>query len=133
MELGKPSENWGVFHGSQNASVIAHNGFSLNLSRSRNRFGQGIYFAPQSSKANCYAFGIKKGCPTHGDTNCTICVRAMLFCSLTMGRVFSPKKFGPPPSNYHSVHAEPESVCGLDYDEIAVFDEDQVHIIYFIA
>jgi len=129
MEIGDESEVWEAFHGSPRAEEIAYNGFDINYSHRANRFGHGVYFAPESSKANSYAYGVNKGCPIHQSKGCTSCPRTMLICSVIMGRIYSPQSLHTSiPSSYHSIHAKPEKVHGLNYDEIAVLDEEQVII-----
>lgn len=126
LEMGKNTDIWEAFHGTQFSRQIVKKGFNPNLCHSKNRFGRGFYFAPESSKANTYAYGVNKGCPTHNDQACTTCIRQMLICRLAMGKVFMAKKFGAPPPGYNSVVAYPENVRRLYYPEIAVFHEDQV-------
>jgi hypothetical protein len=72
LEMGRNTNVYEVFHGTPNARKIAKQGFNPNLCHSKNRFGRGFYFAPESSKANSYAYGVKKGCPVHNDLACTI-------------------------------------------------------------
>jgi Poly(ADP-ribose) polymerase catalytic domain len=127
LEMGRNTNVYEVFHGTQNARKIAKQGFNPNLCHSKNRFGRGFYFAPESSKANSYAYGVKKGCPVHNDLACTRCTRQMLICKLAMGNTFNAKKMGAPPPGFNSIVANPENVRRLHYPEIAVYHPDQVH------
>jgi Poly(ADP-ribose) polymerase catalytic domain len=131
LEMGRNTNVYEVFHGTQNARKIVKQGFNPNLCHSKNRFGRGFYFAPESSKANSYAYGVNKGCPAHNDVACTRCTRQMLICKLAMGNTFNAKKIGAPPPGYNSIEAYPENVRRLHYPEIAVYHPDQVqHLLY---
>ncbi len=77
------------------------------------RFGKGIYLAPNSSKCHDYT----QGNPLHN-------VRAQLLCLVSCGAKYELRQDNTtltgPPEQYHSVHG----VAGgsLNYDEIVVFD-----------
>jgi Poly(ADP-ribose) polymerase catalytic domain len=126
MEMGRDTDVFEVFHGTPYARQIVNDGFNRDLCHSKNRFGRGFYFSPQSSKANCYAYGVNKGCPAHNDKACTRCTRQMLICRIAMGEIYSAQQFGAPPPGYNSIVAEPVDIHHLYYPEIAVFHPDQV-------
>jgi Poly(ADP-ribose) polymerase catalytic domain len=128
LELGRNTDIYQVFHGTSNARRIVNDGFNGDLCHSKNRFGRGFYFAPQSSKASSYAYGVNKGCPAHNDRACTRCTRQMLICRIAMGKIYFAQKVGAPPPGYNSVVADPVNVHHLDYPEIAVFHPDQVKV-----
>jgi Poly(ADP-ribose) polymerase catalytic domain len=130
LEMGRNTDVYEVFHGTQHARKIVKEGFNAELCHSKNRFGRGFYFAPESSKANTYAYGVNKGCSTHNDQACTRCTRKMLICRLAMGNTYIAKKIGALPPGYNSVVAHPENVHRLHYPEIAVFHPDQVSNLY---
>lgn len=100
---------------------ISKNGFDrrrigTNIPRFQ-RFGRGIYLAPNSSKCHDYT----QGDPLHG-------VRAQLLCLVACGAKFEllhdNTKLSSPPDQFHSVYGK--SGGSLNYDEIVVFDADAV-------
>ncbi|XP_065331567.1 poly [ADP-ribose] polymerase tankyrase-like [Cloeon dipterum] len=104
------SQVWETFHGSPQCDKIVAEGFDVRCSKPSSMFGRGIYVAPHSSKANQYAFGKNKGCSSHNNTACTICVRKMLVCYCIMGRQFHPNAPTKDiPSGYNSVVADPDT------------------------
>jgi Poly(ADP-ribose) polymerase catalytic domain len=137
-EMRASPEIWEAFHGSPDAKQIANNGFDVGFSRGTNMFGRGIYFAPQSSKANQYTFGKGKGringCPEHGDKACTRCTRRILMCLCIMGKQFKPSApLKDIPGGYHSVVADPKDnpllARHLKYPEYAILHGHQVIIL----
>jgi hypothetical protein len=128
---GKKPAIWYAFHGSPSAEKIAEEGFDVSYSKGTNMFGKGIYFAPNSSKANQYSFGKNQGCTAHEDKACTICERQMLLCCFIMGKKYKPD--GPTeniPNGYHSVVADPGKNellrQHLRHLEVSVLHGDQV-------
>ncbi|KAG9291255.1 hypothetical protein G9A89_021757 [Geosiphon pyriformis] len=99
---------------------ILTTGFDIKKSGSANlfkRFGTGIYFAPNSSKAHSYAT------PRAKDDSYTI-----LFCFVALGRCHRTKddlpKLIEPPYPCHSVHGLVGS--RLNYEEFVVYSGDAV-------
>ncbi len=100
---------------------ISSNGFDdsrigSNIPRFQ-RFGKGIYLAPNSSKCHDYTQGNPQGNPLFN-------VRAQLLCLVACGAKYELRQDNTtltgPPERYDSVHG----VAGgsLNYDEIVVFD-----------
>ena len=83
------------------------------------RFGKGIYLAPNSSKCHDYT----QGNPSYG-------VRAQLLCLVACGAKFELMQnhttLESPPENFHSVHGKAASGGCLNYDEIVVFQPEAV-------
>lgn len=81
------------------------------------RFGRGIYLAPNSSKCHDYT----QGNPLHE-------VRAQLLCLVACGAKFEllydNTELSSPPDKFHSVYGK--SGGSLNYDEIVVFDINAV-------
>ena len=85
------------------------------------RFGRGIYFAPNSSKANDY----------NSDTT-----RAMLYCKVVTGNQYvtehDQNNLTAAPKSYHSVYGKPGA--RLNYPEVVVYHEHAVkptHVIIY--
>ncbi|XP_059482710.1 poly [ADP-ribose] polymerase tankyrase-1-like [Neocloeon triangulifer] len=135
QEIGGPSDVLEAFHGSPDAEKIAREGFDVSYSKGTSMFGKGLYFAPQSSKANQYCFGksqgMNQGCSTHKDKSCKICVRRMLICLCVMGRKYKPSQPTQNiPPGFHSVVADPKDssqlAAHLKYPEYCILHGDQV-------
>jgi hypothetical protein len=83
------------------------------------RFGKGIYFAPNSSKANDY-----------NDAS----VRVMLLCNVLAGREYESTEnlqtLTAAPTGYHSVRG----IVGtkLNYPELVVYEEDSILVTHII-
>ena len=100
---------------------ISSNGFDSrrigsNIPRFQ-RFGRGIYLAPNSSKCHDYTQGI----PLYG-------LRAQLLCLVACGAKYELLQdntaLTAPPDEHHSVYGKAGG--SLNYDEIVVFDADAV-------
>ena len=86
------------------------------------RYGQGFYFAPNSSKSHDYCSK-----PDNGK------YMAMLFCQVATGKEYTLRKndqhLTEPPKGGHSVHGKSKSwlfSSTLNYDEIVVFNPDAI-------
>ena len=81
------------------------------------RFGKGIYLAPNSSKCHDYTQGTSE----HG-------LRAQLLCLVAQGAKFElmqdHTKLSSPPKDFHSIHGKAGG--SLNYDEIVVFDASAI-------
>ena len=105
--------------------------------RSWQRFGQGFYFAPNSSKAYDYPHA------THCLGGSTSEYRCMLVCEVAAGCKYNlfqddPSIMGPP-IGYHSVYGKSKWMWvfrspDLKYDELTVFDTEAIrpHYILFL-
>ena len=104
---------------------ISSTGFDTNFIRNNidfQRFGNGFYLAPNSSKCHDYTQG------AYG-------FRAMLLCDVCPGRKYplernSQQLKGPPPG-YDSVYGQVG--CKLNYPEIVVYNSDAVMPRYIIV
>eukprot|EP01126_Amoeba_proteus_P040943 TRINITY_DN4392_c0_g2_i11.p1 TRINITY_DN4392_c0_g2~~TRINITY_DN4392_c0_g2_i11.p1 ORF type:complete len:293 (-),score=22.05 TRINITY_DN4392_c0_g2_i11:72-950(-) len=107
---------------------IVTNNFSLSKAQSNirwGRFGNGIYFAPNSSKSHDY------------NTNSEVDdVRAMLLCKVIMGTTFVTRDnhchLIHPPSGYDSVTGEVGNA--LNYPECVVWNEKRIlttHLVFY--
>jgi len=104
---------------------ISSTGFDTNFIRNNidfQRFGNGFYLAPNSSKCHDYTQG------AYG-------FRAMLLCDVCPGRKYqlernSQQLQGPPPG-YDSVYGQVG--CKLNYPEIVVYNPDAVMPRYIIV
>ena len=100
---------------------ISRQGFQQECIRDRfQRYGQGFYFAPNSSKSHDYCSK-----PDNGK------YMAMLICQIAPGKEHNLRKnmtdLKEPPKGYHSVHGRRKSLLfssDLNYDEIVVFSGD---------
>jgi len=88
------------------------------------RFGKGIYLAPNSSKCHDYT----QGNPEYG-------VRAQLLCLVAQGArcelMYDNTKLTEAPEGSHSVYGKKGG--SLNYDEIVVFDSDAVWPQYVVV
>ena len=100
---------------------ISKNGFDpaligKNIPRFQ-RFGKGIYLAPNSSKCHDYT----QGNPSYG-------FRAQLLCLVACGAkyelLYDNTKLVSPPENFHSVHGKAGG--SLNYDEVVAYQADAV-------
>ena len=111
---------------------IARKGFDpQKISRSSfQRFGEGFYFAPNSSKAYDYAVGNRFGAAVGIQRNA--CYSSVLLCDIAPGRKYTLRYRGPPkpPPGYDSFYGE--SRGELNYDELVVFDHQAIHPCYII-
>ncbi|CAB3362673.1 Hypothetical predicted protein [Cloeon dipterum] len=145
VEKKKSDLNWStwwrtderiLFHGSPHAKEIAETGFNVGFCSPHSMFGKGIYFTSLSSKANQYAWGNNRGCPTHKSRACCLCTRTMLICRCVMGkelRTVTPTTMVPP--GYHSVVAVPtcaDDSLFLKFPEFVVLDGSQVEPMFYI-
>jgi hypothetical protein len=87
------------------------------------RFGRGIYFAPNSSKANDYNIAT---------------IRSMFVCNVLAGKEYhstdNMTNLTAPPSGYHSVRGITGGV--LNYPELVVYEDnaiDLTHLILYTA
>ncbi|XP_059470189.1 poly [ADP-ribose] polymerase tankyrase-2-like [Neocloeon triangulifer] len=115
-----------IFHGSPNALAIASEGFDRGFAKNSGMFGNGVYFAENSSKSNNYAFGNFKPCQPHNNRRCQICIRRVLICKVAVGRVYNTTDtITSLPSGFHSVRAEAKSGF-LKFPEYIIYNDDQV-------
>lgn len=88
------------------------------------RIGRAFYFAPNSSKCHEY---------TEGANGC----RALLLCDVAQGRVHMATadmtSLTSPPSGYDSVSASPSHHRGMNYPEVAVYQEAAVMPRYIVV
>ena len=107
---------------------ISRNGFDLSCVRTRKfqRFGKGIYLAPNSSKSNDYAI-----------RNSQYGYKAQLLCLVACGNKHilhnNDTSLVAPPANCHSVYGKASATGKLNYDEIVVYDSDAVAPRYIIV
>ncbi|XP_065352995.1 poly [ADP-ribose] polymerase tankyrase-like [Cloeon dipterum] len=144
VEKKKSDLNWStwwrtderiLFHGSPHAKEIAEKGFNVGVCSPHSMFGKGIYLTSLSSKANQYAWGNNRGCPTHKNRACCLCTRTMLICRCVMGkelRTVAPTSMVPP--GYHSVVAVPTCADDtyLKFPEFVFLDGSQVEPMFCI-
>jgi poly [ADP-ribose] polymerase len=121
-----------LFHGSgpQNILGICKHGLLMRppgVYITGSMFGNGLYFADQSSKSEQYAFGRMGGGRGHGDTF------FMFVTDVALGNI---KKYqnpqsnlDRPPSGYHSVQGEKGS--HLLHNEFIIYDIKQ-HILQYL-
>jgi hypothetical protein len=87
------------------------------------RFGRGLYFAHNSSKANDYT-----------SPNSTTGLRVMFQCDVACGKVYCTQydmtSLTSPPSGYDSVEGVPGG--SLNYPEMVVYNEDAVMPRYIV-
>ena len=105
---------------------ISKSGFDLSCVRSRfQRFGKGIYLAPNSSKCHDYTSESQYGC------------RAQLLCLVACGVKYelyqNEQSLVAPPSGYHSVYGKAAAGGKLNYDEIVLYNVDAVLPQYIIV
>ena len=97
---------------------ISTTGFQKHCIRARfQRYGNGFYFAPNSSKSHDY-------CSKPDAARCN----AMLLCQVAIGKSYTTRtnmrELEGPPKNHHSVHGKRKSILSkseLNYDEIVVY------------
>jgi hypothetical protein len=101
--------------------VLKNEGFQLKhsgLNITFQRFGKGIYFAPNSSKANDY----------------TDAIRAMFLCKVAAGREYITQEdqstLTAPPPGYDSVYGEPGQ--RLNYPELVIYDQRGVKVTHLV-
>ena len=107
---------------------ISKNGFDASLIGKNiprfQRFGKGIYLAPNSSKCHDYT----QGNPDYG-------YRAQLLCLVACGAKYEllhdSTTLVAPPDNFHSVHGKAGG--SLNYDEIVVYQADAVLPQYIVV
>ena len=120
------------------ACGIAMRGFDpqrINLSAWQ-RFGNGFYFAYNSSKSYDYATGNRFGA-TVRDKN--TCYNAVLVCKIAPGRKYDIRyrdtQLPTPPPGYNSFHGRSKGIFRkgeLNYDELVVFDNEAICPRYII-
>ena len=120
------------------ACGIAKRGFDpqrINLSAWQ-RFGNGFYFAPNSSKSYDYAAGNRFGA-TVRDKNTRY--NAVLVCDIAPGRKYDIRYHTPqlatPPPGYHSFYGKSKGIMGkgeLNYDELVIFNHEAIWPRYII-
>ena len=100
------------------------------------RFGNGFYFAPNSSKSYDYAVGNRFGA-TVRDRNTHY--NAVLVCKIAPGRKYDIRYHTPhldtPPSGYKSFHGKRKGILRkgeLNYDELVIFDYEAICPCYII-
>ena len=118
------------------ACGIAKRGFDpqkINLSAWQ-RFGNGFYFAPNSSKAYDYAAGNRVGASINSTS-----YNAIILCDIAPGRKYGIRCHSPhlptPPSGYDSFHGKSKGIMGkgeLNYDELVIFDYEAIRPCYII-
>lgn len=83
------------------------------------RFGNGFYVAPNSSKCHDYTQGVR-----------AFGYRAMFLCDVCPGRKYHKQRddesLTSPPKGYDSVHGKGGSKSTLNYDEIVIYHPDSV-------
>ena len=96
---------------------IVHSGLNIKFSR----FGRGIYFAPNSSKANDY----------NQDA-----MRAILYCKVVCGKEWETQEdqqdLTEPPTGYHCVCGMPGT--RLNYPEVVVYNghaTKPTHVVFY--
>jgi len=99
------------------------------------RFGEGFYFAPNSSKSYDYAVGKRFGEAVGIRRN--TCYSSVLLCDIAPGRKYTLQYRGlsNPPPGYDSFYGESRAVTGrgeLNYDELVIFDHRAIHPRYII-
>ena len=94
------------------------------------RFGEGFYFAPNSSKAYDYAIDKRFGAAVGIQRN--TCYSSVLLCDIAPGKKYTLRYRDPPkpPLGYDSFYGE--SGGELNYDELVVFDHRAIHPRYII-
>jgi len=94
------------------------------------RFGEGFYFAPNSSKAYDYAVGNRFGAAVGIWRN--TCYSSVLLCDIAPGRKYTLQYcvLSKPPLGYDSFYGE--SRGELNYDELVVFNHRAIHPRYII-
>ena len=120
------------------ACGIARRGFDpqrINLSAWQ-RFGNGFYFAPNSSKSYDYAAGNRFGA-TVRDKNTHY--NAVLVCDIAPGRKYDIRyhtaQLATPPPGYNSFYGKSKSIRGkgeLNYDELVIFNHEAICPRYII-
>lgn len=146
ISLGKPSDIECHFHGTKLTCDILNtntccgstecgicgiitNGFNLSLVGKNiphfQRYGRGIYLAPNSSKANDYA-------KSHPNTG----LRAQLLCFVACGNKYilhhNDRDLISPPLNYHSVYGQASTTGPLNFDEVVLYTPDAILPTYVI-
>ncbi len=101
---------------------ISRNGFDLSfIGKKYQRFGRGIYLAPNSSKSNDYATSKRY----------YVNYKAQLLCLVACGNkhiLFNDdRSLHAPPANYHSVYGKASNNGKLNYDELVVYDEAAIN------
>ena len=98
------------------------------------RFGNGFYFAPNSSKAYDYAAGNKFGATVKRTS-----YNAIILCEIAPGRKYGIRCHSPdlpkPPSGYDSFHGKSKGILRtgeLNYDELVIFDHEAICPRYII-
>ena len=137
-DSSKPNEEW-YFHGTSikcdiitsnkccddntcGVCGITKNGFDLSFIRNGRfqRFGRGIYLAPNSSKSNDYA-----------KSNQYVNYRAQLLCLVACGNkcmLFNDdRSLLAPPTNCHSVYGKASTNGKLNYDELVIYNTDAIN------
>ena len=101
------------------------------------RFGNGFYFAPNSSKAYDYAAGNKFGAAVN-KTN-SFSYNAVILCEIAPGRKYGIRCHSPhlpePPPGYDSFHGKSKGILRtgeLNYDELVIFDHEAICPRYII-
>ena len=94
------------------------------------RFGQGFYFAPNSSKSYDYAVGNRFGANI---TDRNTRYNAVFLCDIAPGKKYGiryrTQHLPTPPPGYDSFHGKRKGVMGkgeLNYDELVIFDYEAV-------
>ena len=108
------------------ACGIARKGFDPQRisRRSVQKFGEGFYFAPNSSKSHDYAIGNRSGAVV-GERNTRY--SSVLLCDVAPGNKYTLQFRGLsyPPPGYHSFYAGSQGE--LNYDELVIFDHRAIH------
>jgi hypothetical protein len=79
-----------LFHGTTKHEDILEKGLDQRYSKTSGMFGQGIYFADQSSKSNQYSR--PENCKKNGHAaDCRQCKRIMFYCRVALGKVYELK------------------------------------------
>ena len=120
------------------ACGIARRGFDpqrINL-KAWQRFGNGFYFAYNSSKSYDYAAGNRFGA-TVRDKN--TCYNAVLVCKIAPGRKYDIRyrdtQLPMPPPGYDSFHGKSKGIFRkgeLNYDELVIFNHEAICPCYII-
>ena len=103
------------------------------------RYGDGLYFAPNSSKSNDY--NEKSQRERKSGAGEVRRWRCMFLSTVALGRSFSPTEDQMSPDEcealvaqgYHSIDADPAQIEKLNYAEVVVYDHRQVIPAYLIV
>lgn len=124
--MGKEVE---LFHGTRNCNILSIMSGGLiipHVAAHGRMFGNGIYAAPNSTKALNYSTGFWGGSNKYQQT-------FIFVVKMSLGREYNPTRsmFGGPPSGYDSTWAKAKD-SSLYNDEVIVYDVEQCTITHVI-